>query len=171
MAISGGDGSIILTTKVDQTGLNTGFATMKSGANSLTRTFTKLGAVIAAAFGVRAMINFGKQAVSLASDLQEVQNVVNVAFGDMAYKIEEFSKTAIEQFGISELTAKRTASTYMAMAKGMGLAADVGSDMAIELTKLTADMASFYNVSQSVADTAIKSIFTGETETLLNSVA
>ena len=34
-------------------------------------------------------------------------------------KMEEFSKTAIETYGISELTAKRTASTYMAMAKGI----------------------------------------------------
>lgn len=159
MAILGGDGSIILTTKIDQSGLYKGMASLKGA-------ITKLGAAIGVAFGVRALVQFGKQAVQLASDLQEVQNVVDVAFGDMAYKIESFSKTAIENFGISELTAKRTASTYMAMAKGMGIADDVASDMAITMTGLTADIASFYNMSQERADVILKSVYTGETETL-----
>ena len=159
MAISGGDGSIILTTKVDTTGVNKGMSSIKG-------TISKIGGVMAAAFSVSLLTNFGKAAIDLASDLQEVQNVVDTAFGGMAYKMEEFSKTAIETYGISELTAKRTASTYMAMAKGMGIAEDAGSDMALTLTGLTADMSSFYNVSQEMADTAIKSIFTGETESL-----
>lgn len=159
MAISGGDGSIILTTKVDTSGVNKGMSSIKG-------TISKIGGVIAAAFSVSLLTNFGKAAIDLASDLQEVQNVVDTAFGGMAYKMEEFSKTAVETYGISELTAKRTASTYMAMAKGMGIAEDAGSDMALTLTGLTADMSSFYNVSQEMADTAIKSIFTGETESL-----
>lgn len=166
MAISGGDGSIILTTKVDQTGLKSGMASMKNGVSALSKSFTKIGAAIGVTFGVGALIKFGKQAVQLSSDLQEVQNVVDVAFGDMAYKIESFSKTAIENFGISELTAKRTASTYMAMAKGMGIVDDVASDMAITMTGLTADIASFYNMSQERADVILKSVYTGETETL-----
>lgn len=159
MAISGGDGSIILTTKVDQSGLNKGMASLKGAV-------TKLGATIGVAFGVRALVQFGKRAVQLASDLQEVQNVVDVAFGDMSYKAEEFAKSAIENFGISELSAKRTASTYMAMAKGMGIAEDAASDMAITMTGLTADIASFYNMSQERADVILKSVYTGETETL-----
>lgn len=159
MAISGGDGSIILTTKVDTSGVNKGMSSIKG-------TISKIGGVMAAAFSVSLLTNFGKAAIDLASDLQEVQNVVDTAFGGMAYKMEEFSKTSIETYGISELTAKRTASTYMAMAKGMGIAEDAGSDMALTLTGLTADMSSFYNVSQEMADTAIKSIFTGETESL-----
>lgn len=166
MAISGGDGSIVLTTQIDQTGLKRGMASMKSGVAGLSKSFAKIGAAIGVAFGVGALINFGKQAVQLASDLQEVQNVVDTAFGSMSYKIEEFADKAIDLYGISALTAKRTASTYMAMAKGMGIAEEAGSDMAITLTGLTADMASFYNVSQEMADTAIKSVFTGETESL-----
>lgn len=166
MAISGGDGSIILTTKVDNSGLNKGMVSIKNSAKSLMGTVSKLGAAIGVAFSVSALINFGKAAINLASDLQEVQNVVDVAFGEMSYKIEEFAKTAIENFGISELTAKRTASTYMAMAKGMGIVDDVASDMAITMTGLSADLASFYNISQERADVILKSVYTGETETL-----
>jgi hypothetical protein len=166
MAVSNADGSIILKTQVDQTGLNKGMATMKSGVKSLTGAFVKLGSAVGLAMGISAMVQFGKEAINLASDLEEVQNVVDVAFGEMSYKIEQFSKTAIENFGISELTAKRTASTYMAMAKGMGIVDDVASDMAITMTGLTADLASFYNISQERADVILKSVYTGETETL-----
>ena len=166
MAISGGDGSIILTTQVDQTGLKRGMASMKSGVSALSKSFTKIGAAIGVAFGVGALIKFGKQAVQLASDLQEVQNVVDVAFGDMAYRMEEFAETSIETFGISKLTAKQTGSSFMAMAKGMQFADDVATDMALTLTGLSADMASFYNIRQEEAKTALSAVYTGETETL-----
>ena len=91
MAISGGDGRIILTTKVDTSGVN-------KGRSSIKGTISKIGGVMAAAFSVSLLTNFGKAAIDLASDLQEVQNVVDTAFGDMAYKMEEFSKTAIETY-------------------------------------------------------------------------
>ena len=109
---------------------------------------------------------FGSQAIQTASDLEEVQNVVNVSFGSMANEVEAFAKTAIWSFGMSELTAKQTASTFMAMANGMGLAMKDGKNMSLQLTALAGDMASFYNVRQDVAQTALNSVFTGETESL-----
>ena len=122
--------------------------------NQIGSTIKRVGAIIAATFSVRAIVNFGKQAVETASDLQEVQNVVDTAFGSMSYKMEQFADKAIKTYGISKLTAKRTASTYMAMASGMGIAANEASNMALDLTGLSADMASFYNVSQDIAETA-----------------
>ncbi|MGN0661359.1 MAG: hypothetical protein ACI4JX_06525, partial [Oscillospiraceae bacterium] len=160
------DGSLIFDTKVDTKGFESGKKTIQKSANSLKSSITKLGAAIGVAFGVKQLVAFSAQAVETASDLQEVQNVVDTAFGDMAYKMEEFADKAVETYGISKLTAKQTGSTFMAMAKGMGLATSASSDMSIALTGLSADMASFYNVEQSIASTALKSIFTGETETL-----
>lgn len=115
---------------------------------------------------VRKLINIAKEGIELASQLEEVQNVVEVSFGNMTQDVEEFSKKALYSLGMSELTAKKMASTFMAMSNGMGIAAKDGRNMALQLTALAADMASFYNVSQEVAQTALNSIFTGETETL-----
>ena len=84
----------------------------------------------------------------------------------MADKMEKFADVSIKQFGISRLAAKQTGSTFMAMARGMNISMDNASDMAVALTGLSADMASFYNVEQDVASAALKSVFTGETETL-----
>lgn len=160
------DGSLTFDTAIDSSGFNKGTTSLSKQANGLKGTFLKLGKIIASAFTVTQLIKFGKQAVELASDIQEVQNVVDTAFGDMKYKMESFAESAIELYGISKLTAKQTGSTFMAMATGMNLASETASDMSLQLTALSADMASFYNKTQEVTSTALKSVFTGETETL-----
>lgn len=102
----------------------------------------------------------------MASDLEEVQNVVDVSFGSMADEVEAFANTAVRSYGMSALTAKRMASTFMAMSNGMDIATKDGKNMSLQLTALAGDMASFYNVGQDIAQTALNSIFTGETESL-----
>lgn len=167
------DGYLNFDTKIDTSGFNKGTQAITKQSSKISGIFsTALGTALG--FGIEQMaqkavsglINISTQAIELASDLDEVQNVVDVAFGDMAYKCEEFAETAVEQFGMSRLSAKQTASTYMAMAKSMGLSMDNASDMAIEVAGLTGDVASFYNISTDLASTKLKSIFTGETETL-----
>lgn len=146
---------------------------MKSATQNVTAQTSKIksaisgikSALVGLAVGT-GLFKLGKDAINMASNLQEVQNVVDVAFGSMAWKAEQFSKSALEAFGMSELSAKKTASTYMAMASGMGLGADKASDMAITMAGLTGDVASFFNISQELADVKLKSVFTGETETL-----
>lgn len=123
----------------------------------------KIGALSLGGFG---LFEFGKSAIELGSSVSEVQNVVDTAFGDMAYKAEQFADSAIQNFGMSELAAKKTSSTYMAMARGMGVAMDAASDMSIELAGLSGDVASFYNITQEEAAYKLQSVFTGETESL-----
>lgn len=160
------DGKVIIDTSLNNKGFIKGINRMSAQTNGLTASVKKLGTAIASAFAVRSLISFGKECIELGSNIAEVQNVVDVAFGDMAYKIEEFADTSIQKFGMSRLAAKKTASTYMAMAKGMGIADEAASDMAISLAGLSGDVASFFNISQELADIKLKSVFTGETETL-----
>ena len=163
---AGYDGSIRIDTRVDTTGFQRGINALPKQLSGLTRAAGALGAALTAAFAVDKIVAMGKEAINLASDLQEVENVVTTAFGDMTYMVEDFADTAIEKFGMSELAAKRTASTYMAMSKGMGITGKAAAEMSIAVAGLSGDVASFFNVSQDVADTALKSIWTGETETL-----
>ena len=160
------DGKVVIDTALNNKGFTNGIKSLKADLGGLKSALGGIGKAIGVAFGVAALVSFSKKAIELGSNVAEVQNVVDVAFGEMSYKIEEFSKTAIQSFGMSQLAAKKTASTYMAMARGMGIQEGVASDMAISLTGLTGDVASFYNISQELADTKLKSVFTGETETL-----
>ncbi|MCR5817203.1 MAG: hypothetical protein K6F91_09990, partial [Ruminococcus sp.] len=136
------------------------------GAKEKLSDFTKTLIAAGAAIAVNKLKDLSSAAIETASDLREVQNVVDTSFGDLSYKMEDLSDKAIETLGISKLTAKETGSTFMAMARGMDLEANAAADMSIALTELSADMASFYNVEQQVAATALNSVFTGETETL-----
>ena len=98
--------------------------------------------------------------------MQEVQNVVDTTFGDLSYKVEDFAKTAITQFGLSEYSAKNAASSFMALSNSMGVMKDQGSEMAITLAGLSGDLASFWNTSAEQAKNALRGIYTGETESL-----
>ena len=160
------DGSLIFSTKVDSNGFNQGVRNLPSALNGVKSALIKVSAAVGVAFSVASISKFGKEAISLASDLQEVQNVVDTAFGSMTYMMEDFAKTSIEKFGMSELAAKRFASTYMAMGKGMGLNSKTAADMALGATARIGDIASFYNKSFAEVDTMMKSIWTGETESL-----
>lgn len=116
--------------------------------------------------GTAALVNFGKKAIEVASDLTEVQNVVDVTFGSMANQVNEFASSATKEFGLSELSAKKFTSTMGAMLKSSGLTGQAVTDMSIEMAKLTADMASFYNLDAETAFQKIRSGISGETEPL-----
>ena len=160
------DGTVIIDITADPKQAINGINNVEKSVNGLASAAKKLTGILVAAFAVDKIVQFGKEAIELGSDVAEVQNVVDVAFGDMSYMVEDFADKAITSFGMSELAAKRTASTYMAMASNMGVTQQQAAEMAITLAGLTGDVASFYNISQELADIKLRSVFTGETETL-----
>lgn len=139
------------------------FQRQMAGIQNLAR---KAGAALAGAFAVKKIVDFGKQCLELGSDLTEVQNVVDVTFPHMTAQVDEFAKKAIHSFGLSETMAKQYSGTYGAMAKAFGFTEKAAYDMGTTLAGLSGDVASFYNRSQDEAYTKLKSVFTGETESL-----
>ncbi|MBP3339779.1 MAG: hypothetical protein J6L69_10285 [Lachnospiraceae bacterium] len=127
---------------------------------------SKIGKGIAVAFSVAAIASFSKSCIELGSDLQEVQNVVDVTFESMSGNVNEFAKSAISQFGLSELSAKQYTSTMGAMLKSMGITSDEVLVMSKNLTGLAGDMASFYNLSGDDAFAKLRAGISGETEPL-----
>lgn len=113
-----------------------------------------------------ATLSFAKDSLAVASDLQEVQNVVDVTFGDGASQIDAWAKNAKTAFGMGELNAKRFAGTMGAMLKSMGMTDAETMDMSTNLVKLAGDMASFYNLDHETAFEKIRSGISGETEPL-----
>lgn len=140
---------------------------MKDNFSSSFSAIAKKAAVVfAAAFSAKKLIDFGKECLELGSDLAEVQNVVDVTFPAMSKKVDEFAQGAANAFGLSETMAKQFTGTFGAMAKAFGFSEKAAYDMSTTLTGLAGDVASFYNLSQDAAYTKLKSVFTGETESL-----
>lgn len=140
-----------------------GFQTQLGGIQKMA---AKAGAAIAGAFAVTRLVQFGKECIDLGSDLAEVQNVVDVTFPTMQKTIDDFAQNAAKNFGLSETMAKRFTGTFGSMAEAFGFNEKQAADMAKTLTGLAGDVASFYNISQDEAYTKLKSVFTGETESL-----
>lgn len=128
--------------------------------------FKKIGALAAAAFSVKAITAFSKECIELGSDLAEVQNVVDVTFGQGAEKINAWAKTTSTAYGVSELSAKQYAGTMGAMLKSMGISTSAAADMSTTIAGLAGDMASFYNLDTDTAFEKIRAGISGETEPL-----
>lgn len=152
-------GEIVLDLVVNQNQ----FQRQMTGITGLAK---KAGATLATAFATKQIVQFSKECLNLGSDLQEVQNVVDVTFPKMSAQVDNFADSAAASFGLSETMAKRFTGTFGSMAKAFGFTEQQAYDMGTTLTRLAGDVASFYNISQDEAYTKLKSVFTGETESL-----
>ena len=141
--------------------------TMGGAESTVSTAATKIAKAIGSAFVVKQVIEFGKAAIGVASDLNEVQNVVDTTFGtDGAIKVNEWARNAAESFGESELQAKQFTSTLGAMFKSMGVGQADMEEMSMSLAGLAGDMASFYNLDPTEAFEKLRSGISGETEPL-----
>ena len=146
--------------------IKSGFSSQRklsSGFGGIASKLTKLVIGVNAAKGA---FNGLKSAMDYSSNLTEVQNVVDVGFGKYKSKIEDLAKTSIQDYGMSELTAKQIAGRFQSMGTAVGFSQKKMSGMSVELTKLSADMASFYNEDQEKIAKSMQSVFTGTTQPL-----
>lgn len=139
---------------------------VEAQTNKIKSAFSKIGKAVGLALSVTAIISFGKSCIELGSTLSEVQNVVDVTFGAMSETINRFARDALEEFGLSETSAKKYTSTMGAMLKSMGFTTQAAAEMSMEMTGLSADMASFYNLDSETAFEKIRAGISGETEPL-----
>lgn len=134
--------------------------------NNIKSKFNILNSTLASGLSLAALVAVGKKCLELSSDLVEVQNVVDTTFGKSSNIINEFAESALKNFGLTELQAKKYVSTLGAIAKASGESEDATLKMSTNLTKLTADVASFFNYDYDTAFNKIRSGLTGETEPL-----
>lgn len=139
---------------------------VERGSDALGGMAGKLAGMVAGYLSLQGAMETVKAGIDYASDLAEVQNVVDVSFGKSAASINDWSQKALEAYGLNEVTAKRYNGTLGAMLKSTGVAGDSVVDMSEKLTGLAGDMASFYNLDTNAAFEKIRSGISGETEPL-----
>ena len=139
---------------------------LEDHTNKSTDAFSRLAKAIGLAMIARKALDTIKTGIDYASDLAEVQNVVDVTFGSATEAINSWSKECLAAYGMNEVSAKRYAGTIGAMLKSSGLAGDAIVDMSKDMVGLAGDMASFYNLDLETAFEKIRSGISGETEPL-----
>lgn len=157
--------NVVVKVGADISGLSSGMqkarATMQENVDKMLDAGKKLALGGAAAF--TALVAKG---VAAASDLNEIQNVVDVAFGKSAGTVEAWAKTAINSYGLSQQSALQYSGVMRAMMGSMGLTGDQADQMSMSLTDLAGDLASFYNLDTDTAFQKIQSGIAGETKPL-----
>lgn len=139
---------------------------LEDHTNKSTDAFSRLAKAIGLVMIARKALDTIKTGIDYASDLAEVQNVVDVTFGSATEAINSWSKECLAAYGMNEVSAKRYAGTLGAMLKSSGLAGDAIVDMSKDMVGLAGDMASFYNLDLETAFEKIRSGISGETEPL-----
>ena len=158
------DFELLLNSNPFNKGLKNASNNIKS--SGIENSLKNIGKAAIAAFSVKAVVDFTKSCLELGSNLSEVQNVVDVTFGNLNSEVDKFAQNAITQFGLGQTVTKKYVGTFGAMAKAFDFNNQAALEMSETLTGLTGDVASFYNMSSDEAFTKLKSVFTGETETL-----
>ena len=158
------DFELLLNSNPFNKGLKNASNNIKS--SGIENSLKSIGKAAIAAFSVGAVVNFTKSCLELGSNLSEVQNVVDVTFGNLNSEVNKFAQNAITQFGLGQTVTKKYVGTFGAMAKAFDFNNQAALQMSETLTGLVGDVASFYNLSSDEAFTKLKSVFTGETETL-----
>lgn len=146
---------------------SSGFSLFGKSADSMkTKSFSlasAIGKVYATYWSLFRAVGLLRNAIDISSSLTEVENVVRQTFGIYENLINDFSKTCIEKFGMSELSAKQFASRFQAMGTALDIPQGQMAKMSIRLTELAGDMASFYDVSQEDIAKSLQSVFSGTT--------
>ncbi len=158
--------------ELDDSGFNSGMSKAESSFGKFTSGLGTVGGALAKTIGAGvlaaggALVAFGKQGIETASNLNEVQNVIDSTFGVNASQINTWAKSAATSFGLSELSAKQFTGTMGAMLKSMGLGGTQVTDMSTKIAGLAGDFASFYNLNPEEAFAKIRAGISGETEPL-----
>lgn len=147
--------------------ITSSFSGFSSGASAVTKKSFSLASAIGKVYATYWALFRGFRllgdAIDISSSLTEVENVVRQTFGQYESLINNFAKTSIEKFGMSELSAKQFASRFQAMGTALDIPQGQMAKMSIRLTELAGDMASFYDVSQEDIAKSLQSVFSGTT--------
>lgn len=147
--------------------ITSSFSGFSSGVSAVTKKSFSLASAIGKVYATYWALFRGFRllgdAIDISSSLTEVENVVRQTFGQYESLINNFAKTSIEKFGMSELSAKQFASRFQAMGTALDIPQGKMANMSIRLTELAGDMASFYDVSQEDIAKSLQSVFSGTT--------
>lgn len=126
MAISGGDGSIILTTKIDESGLNDGLKSLRKGVLNFEKALK--GVAVA---GAGAFVAVGTAAIKTYADFEQLSGGVQKIFDEIDYATIE--KDAQEAFKTMQMSANQYLEVMTTV--GANFASTLGDAKGYEVAK------------------------------------
>jgi hypothetical protein len=147
-------------------GLDSTVKTASTGMSNMVANAKRMAGAMGVAFAATQVVQFGKDVVMAASNMNESLSKMHVVFGQNAKAVEEFGNKSATSIGISKQAAIEAAGTYGNLFQAFGIGQGKATEMSTTLVKLAGDLASFNNTSVEDAINALRSGLSGETEPL-----
>lgn len=148
----------LVDSKTAATGLGTSFK------STLLSMLGLMALALAAIQGLKAAINGIKDAVVLAMDVTESENLFNTSLGSMSDSTRAWAKELSIALGVNDFEIRKVVGLWYTMTSSMGFTSDQALAMSKNLVQLKYDLMSFYNLDSERSDTIIKGMISGETE-------
>lgn len=116
--------------------------------------------------GLKSAFGFMGKVVAKSNEYVENMNLFTVAMGEYAEEAEKYADRVQEALGVDKSDWIRAQGMYKQILSGFGVEADQAYSFSKILTQLTYDMASFYNISEQLAQQKLASGISGELEPL-----
>jgi hypothetical protein len=153
---------LVYKTTMDTSGFAKGINSIKSGFKGL----SGVTAGFAAGLGGREIFNFVKDLADAAGNLETVNRSFERVFGNLSSAAgEELDKVA-NALGRSTTALKKGAVSFDTFFRGLGFASKEAADMAINLQKLSLDLASFFGIADENAQKRMLAALAGSPEVL-----
>lgn len=136
----------------------------EGSSNRVVSAFKSIAAAAATYLSAKAVIDFGKQCIASASDVEEMENKFNVVFGDLSTDVDAWATDFAGAIGRNKNTIKTYLADNQNMFVGMGMTREEGAKLSEQMVSLGLDLASFNNLSEPDAVNALSKALMGETE-------
>jgi len=130
-------------------------------ASSLGSSLQRTGAGMAAGISLP-IAGIGAASLKTASEVEEMESKFSEVFQSSADDVADWADTHADEIGRSQNQLQEYAAGFGSLLDAMGASTDETADMSKELTSLTADLASFENMSEQQVQSKLESALSGQ---------
>ena len=152
----------------DERGALRGFRNVDKGIGGLSKKFAALGGVIAGAFAVREIAQFGGELFNLAANLTDQGQKISAVFGDQEEDVRQWADTLNEAFGVTGTEVSLMAANVADLLKPMGATTEEAAAMSKEVVELAPALAEWSGGTKTAAEVSdiLSKAMLGEREQL-----
>lgn len=136
----------------------------ENSVKSLKDMATKALGAIGVAFSVAGAASFVKDCVSVASEVEEMQNKFDVVFQGMTDEVEAWAQSYSDAIGRNKNDIKTYLADQQNLLVGFGMTRQEGAELSKQMTTLALDLASFANLDETAAVNNMTKAVMGESE-------
>lgn len=154
------DIGILFGYKVDQASEQKVEGSIKSLKSMASKVLGAVGITLSVA-GIKSAID---GCVEVASSIEEMQNKLDVVFGDMRNEVDKWAQEYSDAIGRNKNDIKTYLADQQNLLVGFGMTRQAGAEMAEQMTSLALDLASFGNMDETASVNAMTKAVMGESE-------